>query len=117
MEALKAHGVRFSIDDFGTGYSSLTYLKRLPIDEIKIDKSFVTDVTVDPDDAAIVETILSVARHLDLHVVAEGVETAEQWAFLKERGCATFQGFHFSKPVSFEEFGKQIGADGLGAGA
>jgi diguanylate cyclase (GGDEF)-like protein/PAS domain S-box-containing protein len=104
MMVLKQHGVTFSIDDFGTGYSSLTYLKRLPIDEVKIDRSFVKDITVDPSDAAIVETILSVATHLNLRLVAEGVETPEQLSFLCERGCEHFQGFLFSKPQPFEVF-------------
>ena len=100
MEALKRDGVRFSIDDFGTGYSSLSYLKRLPIDEIKIDRSFVMDVTRDVNDAAIVESVIAVARHMRLMVVAEGVETQAQWAFLRERGCGRFQGFLFARPLS-----------------
>ncbi|MBI4693464.1 MAG: EAL domain-containing protein [Gammaproteobacteria bacterium] len=108
MEALKREGVRFSIDDFGTGYSSLTYLKRLPIDELKIDRSFVTDITVDANDAAIVETVIAVARHLRLEVVAEGVETREQWEFLRERGCGRFQGYLFAKPLRVAELATLI---------
>jgi diguanylate cyclase (GGDEF)-like protein/PAS domain S-box-containing protein len=98
MTALRDFGVRWSLDDFGTGYSSLAYLKRLPLQELKIDRSFVTDVTTDSNDAAIVETILSMARHLGLVAVAEGVETEAQFEFLKAHGCPFFQGYLFSPP-------------------
>jgi diguanylate cyclase (GGDEF)-like protein/PAS domain S-box-containing protein len=98
MRELASLGLRFAIDDFGTGYSSLAYLKRLPLDELKIDKSFVRDLPRDANDAALVETILSMARHLDYAVVAEGVETAEQKDFLAARGCLCFQGYHFHRP-------------------
>jgi EAL domain-containing protein (putative c-di-GMP-specific phosphodiesterase class I) len=98
MTALREFGVRWSLDDFGTGYSSLAYLKRLPLQELKIDRSFVTDVTTDSNDAAIVETILSMARHLGLVAVAEGVETEAQFEFLKAHGCPFFQGYLFSQP-------------------
>jgi diguanylate cyclase (GGDEF)-like protein/PAS domain S-box-containing protein len=101
---LKALGVRFSIDDFGTGYSSLAYLKRLPVDEIKIDRSFVRDLIDDPGDAALVETILTMARHIRLHVVAEGVETAQAFEILRDNGCQSFQGYHFGRPCSAEQF-------------
>ena len=104
MKALKQIGVRFSIDDFGTGYSSLAYLKTLPLDEIKIDRSFINDITSDPDDANLVETIITMARNLGLEVVAEGVESDEQLAFLLEKGCTRFQGYHFSPPLSEESF-------------
>jgi diguanylate cyclase (GGDEF)-like protein/PAS domain S-box-containing protein len=104
MTALRAFGVRWSLDDFGTGYSSLAYLKRLPLQELKIDRSFVTDVTSDSNDAAIVETILSIARHLGLTAVAEGVETAEQFAFLKAHDCPRFQGYLFGRPTDMLEF-------------
>lgn len=107
MEALRELGVRIAIDDFGTGYSSLAYLKRLPIDQIKIDKSFVLDITEDCNDAAIVEAIISVARHLSLGVVAEGVETEEVLEMLKNNQCYTFQGYYFSHPLpntAFEDF-------------
>jgi diguanylate cyclase (GGDEF)-like protein/PAS domain S-box-containing protein len=98
MTELARLGIRFSIDDFGTGYSSLAYLKRLPIHELKIDKSFIQDITRDSSDAALVETILSVARHLQLQVVAEGVETREQAEFLVARSQLTLQGFLYSRP-------------------
>lgn len=98
MKALNQHGVRFSIDDFGTGYSSLSYLKDLPIHELKIDRSFVQDAPQDPSDAALVEAILSVARHLELRVVAEGVEAPEQAAFFTRHAGVLMQGYLFGKP-------------------
>ncbi|WP_324779615.1 EAL domain-containing protein [Thiobacillus sedimenti] len=98
MLALSDLGIRFAIDDFGTGYSSLAYLKRMPVDELKIDKSFVQDVPRDPNDVALVETILSMARHLRFEVVAEGVETEAQLAFLVDQGCRYFQGYFFQRP-------------------
>ncbi len=104
MSDLAKLGVRFSIDDFGTGYSSLAYLKRLPIHELKIDKSFVQDAPVDPNDAALVETILSIARHLRLQVVAEGVETPAQAAYLDGQGPIIRQGYLYGKPAPAEEW-------------
>jgi diguanylate cyclase (GGDEF)-like protein/PAS domain S-box-containing protein len=104
MEELKLLGIRLSIDDFGTGHSSLSYLKRLPIHELKIDRSFVTDLPHDDSDAALVDAILSVAHHLELNVVAEGVETAEQLNFLKEHGCSHFQGYHLGMPQPVIEY-------------
>jgi diguanylate cyclase (GGDEF)-like protein/PAS domain S-box-containing protein len=104
METLKKLGIRFSIDDFGTGYSSLSYLKRLPLDELKIDRSFIRDIIIDPSDANLVETIIAMARHLGLEVVAEGVETKEQLDFLLEKGCKFFQGYYFSHPQPVENF-------------
>ena len=98
MGALKARGIGFSLDDFGTGYSSLAYLKRLPLDEIKIDQSFVRDVLSDPNDASIARSILALGQSLNLAVVAEGVETDAQHAFLAEHGCQTYQGYLFSRP-------------------
>ncbi len=102
MTELAALGLRFAIDDFGTGYSSLTYLKRLPLSELKIDKSFVQDVPHDINDVALVETILSMARHLHFEVVAEGVENEAQLVFLRGEGCERFQGYHLQRPQPAE---------------
>lgn len=104
MESMKKHGFRFSIDDFGTGYSSLAYLKQLPINRLKIDQSFVNDITEDSNEATIVETIISMAHHLGLEVVAEGVENQMQHDFLMQHSCDIYQGYYFSKPVHPEEF-------------
>lgn len=102
MESLKRLGVRFSLDDFGTGYSSLSYLRHLPLDEIKIDRSFVRDISTDPNDAGLVETIITMAKHLGLQVVAEGVETEDQVQFLQAHGCTLFQGYYFHRPQPAE---------------
>ncbi len=99
MGQLQSLGVRFSLDDFGTGYSSLAYLKQLPLDQLKIDQSFVRDVLVDANAATLARTIVSLADSLELQVIAEGVETAEQRDFLERSGCQYFQGYYFSKPL------------------
>ncbi|MCK5913005.1 MAG: EAL domain-containing protein [Desulfuromusa sp.] len=108
MEALKKLGIELSIDDFGTGYSSLTYLKKMPLDILKIDQSFVRDIETDSNNAAIVETIISMANHLNLKVIAEGVETEAELNFLEEKGCPLYQGYFFSKPVPNDQFMKLL---------
>jgi diguanylate cyclase (GGDEF)-like protein/PAS domain S-box-containing protein len=104
MEGLKKLGIKLSIDDFGTGYSSLAYLKKLPLDILKIDQSFVRDIEYGSSDAAIVDTIISMALHLDLGVIAEGVETKFELDFLHDKGCDIYQGYYFSRPVPNDEF-------------
>ncbi|MCF7971068.1 MAG: GGDEF domain-containing phosphodiesterase [Methylococcaceae bacterium] len=104
MSILKGHGVTFSLDDFGTGYSSLSYLKRLPLDQLKIDQSFVRNILTEPNDAAIAKTIISLSDSLSLRVIAEGGEIDAQKDFLARYGCHAFQGYLFSKPVPIEKF-------------
>ena len=104
LNELSDLGVTLAIDDFGTGYSSLSYLKQFPLNVLKIDRSFIRDVTIDADDAAIVDAILAMSRRLQLNVVAEGVETKEQLRFLQDNGCERVQGYYFSKPLDFESF-------------
>lgn len=108
MNTLRARGVRFSLDDFGTGFSSLAYLQRMPLTQLKIDQSFVKDVTVNRNDASIARTIINLGAGLELMVIAEGVETAEQHQFLVNAGCRFFQGYLFGKPMPLEEFEKLL---------
>ena len=103
MRALHGSGIRISIDDFGTGYSSLSHLKRFPINTVKIDRSFIRDITTDPDDAAIVGAIITMSHNMELKVIAEGVETQQQLDFLRSLQCDEVQGFLFSPPVPHQE--------------
>jgi EAL domain-containing protein (putative c-di-GMP-specific phosphodiesterase class I) len=108
MNALQNTGVRLSLDDFGTGYSSLQYLKKLPLDQLKIDQSFVRDLATDASDKMIVHTIIIMAQSLGLEVIAEGVETDEQQKFLMNNGCTNYQGYFFGEPVTIEEFERAL---------
>ena len=104
MQALRAAGLCFSIDDFGTGYSSLAYLTHLPLDQLKIDKSFVHNMALKAENSVIVQTIIGMARNLNMQVIAEGVETAEQHGLLTQMGCGLFQGYYFGRPVAIGDF-------------
>jgi EAL domain-containing protein (putative c-di-GMP-specific phosphodiesterase class I) len=104
MTALKARGIGFSLDDFGTGFSSLSYLRRLPLDQLKIDQSFIANMLNSPKEAAIVQALISLGRSLHIDLIAEGVETAEQLRFLQAQGCSVYQGYLFSRPVTASAF-------------
>lgn len=108
LERIKGLGIQLSIDDFGTGYSALSYLKRCPVNKLKIDRSFVTDVPEDAENVTLIKGIIAMAHALELQVVAEGVETLEQWEFLKQQQCDTLQGFYFSQPLSLMHFDKYL---------
>ena len=113
LRQLTDMGLRLSIDDFGTGYSSLIYLKHLPVYKLKIDRSFVQDLTVDPDNAAITATVINMAKTLNLKVIAEGVETEEQLQFLREHNCDEVQGYYFSKPLARDDFAAKARVNGF----
>ena len=104
LHQLSKHGMKLAIDDFGTGYSSLAYLKRFPVNTLKIDRAFITDISSDNDDVAIVEAVLGLGKHFNMKVVAEGVEDEEQLNFLKSQGCDIAQGYYISKPLSSEQY-------------
>lgn len=104
MDVLWGTGIRFALDDFGTGYSSLAYLKRLPVEKIKIDRSFVRDISHDLSDEVIVRTIIVMSNTLGMKVIAEGIETEDQRDILARNGCYTYQGYLFGKPLPIEDF-------------
>jgi EAL domain-containing protein (putative c-di-GMP-specific phosphodiesterase class I) len=108
LEELRRNRIRIAMDDFGTGYSSLSYLKKFPLDVLKIDQSFIKDITVNRQDASITTAIIALGRSLDLEVIAEGVETREHLLLLREKGCDLMQGFFFSRPVPPDEFSKLL---------
>jgi EAL domain-containing protein (putative c-di-GMP-specific phosphodiesterase class I) len=110
LQTLRAAGVQIAVDDFGTGYSSLSYLRKFPIDALKIDQSFVRQITTSPDETSIVTAVISMGRSLKLRVIAEGVETEEELAFLQAHHCDEAQGYFFSRPVPPQQFAKLLEA-------
>jgi EAL domain-containing protein (putative c-di-GMP-specific phosphodiesterase class I) len=111
LRELKTIGIHLTLDDFGTGYSSLSYLKRFPIDSLKIDKSFVRGLCTDSDDSKLVSAVINLGRSFHLQVIAEGVETRDQFLALQAQDCAEGQGYYFQKPIEAGEFAKLLGAD------
>jgi EAL domain-containing protein (putative c-di-GMP-specific phosphodiesterase class I) len=114
LEQLSQMGVLVSVDDFGTGYSSMSYLRRLPVDKLKIDREFIREIMSHPDDASIVRAIVSLAHSLRLKVVAEGVEAVEQLEFLKSLGCDEYQGYYFSPAIPAQDFAALLERSALG---
>ena len=104
LESINQLGVRFAMDDFGTGYSSLSYLRQFPISKLKVDRSFVNDITDEPDDEAIIRAIIAMGKTLKLKIIAEGVENHQQLILLQAMGCNSYQGYFFSKPLTAEDF-------------
>ena len=104
LHELSRFGMRLAIDDFGTGYSSLAYLKRFPVDTLKIDRAFITDISSDNDDVAIVEAVLGLGKHFNMKIVAEGVEDEEQLNFLADQGCDLAQGYFISQPMNLQQY-------------
>jgi EAL domain-containing protein (putative c-di-GMP-specific phosphodiesterase class I) len=110
LQTLHEMGLSLSIDDFGTGYSSLSMLKHFPLNELKIDRSFVSDLPGNTDDATLIKTIIAMGRNLGLEVIAEGVETSAQFEFLRQSGCMAYQGYLFGRPAPIEDFEQQLQA-------
>ena len=108
LQSLRARGVKVAVDDFGTGYSSLSYLRKFPVDALKIDQSFIRQITISPAETTIVAAIISMGKSLNLRVIAEGVETHEELAFLQGRECDEAQGYYFSRPIIPQEFATML---------